>query len=177
MSEPPEVDPERHLKRLHGVVGVSKRIQDLVLRRRVSPPLITQEDKVKEIVLKAKDARANRLSQLGPKQYYLIDIASVCFKVPNESIVDCIIDTQQTVDLFLQFFEAVGMQIILMQHQMDAAPTLESGRFRMDVRNQETMMTLFSTGKGNKTIKGKCLMVYRLQKEREVDKNFSEVRI
>lgn len=174
MSEPPEDDPERHLKRLHDVVGVSTRIQELALRRRLSPPIITKEEKFQEVVAKAKDARSGRLSQLGPKQNYLIDIASTCFKVPAETITECVIDCQQTVNLFVEFFEAVGLQVILMQHQLDVAPTLESGRFKMDVKNQKMMKTLFSTGKG-KSIKGKSLMVYRLQKEREVERNFSEV--
>ena len=177
MSEEDLNDPERHYKRLQGVLSVSKRIQNLALRRRFSPPLITKEEKVEEILVKAKEARADRLAQLGPQQNYIIEIASQCFNIPQDDILECIVDSQKNVNIFLQFFEAIGLQVILMQHQIDQAPTLESGRFKMDIRNQKTMMALFSTGHG-KPIMGKSLMIYRLQKEKEVaQKNLSEVSI
>ena len=48
--EIPEEDPERHLKRIREVFQVSTRIQELVRRRKKSPPATTSDHDLKELV-------------------------------------------------------------------------------------------------------------------------------
>ena len=45
-------DPDRHLKRIHKVVGVSGRIQSLATRRRKSIRLETKEEKQERILVR-----------------------------------------------------------------------------------------------------------------------------
>lgn len=44
-------DPDRHLKRIHKVVGVSGRIQSLATKRRKSIVLETKEEKQERILV------------------------------------------------------------------------------------------------------------------------------
>lgn len=39
------LDPERHLKRINNIFGVSSKIQNLVLQKRSLPVLVSKEDK------------------------------------------------------------------------------------------------------------------------------------
>lgn len=44
--EPPEPDPDRHLKRIGKIFGVSMRIQKLALQRKKSPPKVSTDEEI-----------------------------------------------------------------------------------------------------------------------------------
>lgn len=46
-----ENDPDKHLKRIHKIVGVSQRIQSMATKRRQSVKLETKEEKEERILV------------------------------------------------------------------------------------------------------------------------------
>lgn len=49
---PPEPDPDRHLKRIGKIFGVSMRIQKLALQRKKSPPKVSTDEEAKHLLVR-----------------------------------------------------------------------------------------------------------------------------
>lgn len=56
--EPPEPDPDRHLKRIGKIFGVSMRIQKLALQRKKSPAKVSTDEELKHSLVRSNCRRS-----------------------------------------------------------------------------------------------------------------------
>lgn len=109
----PEVDPERHLKRLQKVFGVSGHIQNLAIRRHKSPTQITKEVEEKAILAKSKGLRKDRLREIGQIHRYILEVIANAFQIDTDKAIDGIIDSDWYIELLRSFVNKNGRSVIV----------------------------------------------------------------
>lgn len=112
MTSPPEPDPERHLKRLEKVFGVSGRIQELAIRRRKSPTKVTKNADDKVLLAKSLELRALRLAAIGSVQRFILDSVAFHFDVKLETIIEGMCDDDAYIELLSSFVARDGRKSI-----------------------------------------------------------------
>lgn len=112
MSSPPEPDPERHRKRLEKVFGVSGRIQQLAVRRRESPTIITKNADDNVLLAKSLELRALRLAAIGPAQRFILETVAFHFDVKIETMVEGMCDDDAYIELLSSFVARDGRKCI-----------------------------------------------------------------
>ncbi|XP_058453053.1 dynein axonemal heavy chain 8 [Malaya genurostris] len=144
-----ENDPDRHLRQIYQVVGVSTVIDSvaqLVKRRRGSPPKITKEQELQQQLERAKDARAGRLNSIGPKHRFILETASHILNLEPEILIDCAADKDEYVGQLDQLFETDGIRSVLVYYGMYNAPGMDSGRYNPKHKRQQSMQSLITNG-------------------------------
>ncbi|EDS37982.1 ciliary dynein heavy chain 5 [Culex quinquefasciatus] len=144
-----ENDPDRHLRQIYNVVGVTSVVLDvaqLVKRRRGSPPKITKEQELQQHLDRAKEARAGRLNTIGPKHRFVLEAAAHVLNLEPEVLIDCTADTDESVERMERLFEADGSKGLLIYYGMYGAPGLDSGRYNPKQKRQQLMQTLVTDG-------------------------------
>lgn len=126
----PDADPDRHIKRLEKVFGVSAQIHGLVLKREKSSHQLTKEQEIQETLAKSKIRRTERLNNIGQCQHYVLDIAADYFGVQTDTIINGIADADQDVELMKSFAEANGKLAIMLFYEELPHPPL--GNFFKD---------------------------------------------
>ncbi len=116
-------DPERHLKRVNRLFGVSSRIQELVKKSREAPrKSISKEDKLEVLQKNVKEQRADRKARLGIKQNFMLELAATHFGTMLDLLAECAADSEKNTILLEQLFEPNGIGAILIQLQIAPAP-------------------------------------------------------
>ncbi|KFB36573.1 AGAP007675-PA-like protein [Anopheles sinensis] len=129
MTDP---DPERHLRKVLDVIGVSTRIGNvvqLVKRRRGSPPKITEEQEMQQRLEKCREARSERMNTLATKHHHVLEVAAYLLGEDPARVIDCVADRAEDVELLDNLFEADGVKALLLFYGMCVAPDVESGRY------------------------------------------------
>lgn len=112
MAALPEPDPDRHLIRLQKVFGVSGRIQDLAIRRRKSPTIISKDEKDREMLARSKDLRSKRLNGIGVVQRFILDLVAAHYDCETDIISDGICDEDRHCELLDSFITRDGHMAI-----------------------------------------------------------------
>lgn len=99
----PEPDPDRHLKRLQEVFGVSGRIQNLAVRRRKEVVVVSKEEKDREMMARSKEMRTKRLSGISPTHRYVLELVAGHFDVDTDIISDGMCDEERHCELLNLF--------------------------------------------------------------------------
>uniref|UniRef100_A0AAG5D7L6 AAA+ ATPase domain-containing protein n=1 Tax=Anopheles atroparvus TaxID=41427 RepID=A0AAG5D7L6_ANOAO len=157
MAEP---DPDRHLRKILDVIGVSTRIGNvvqLVKRRRGSPPKITEEQEMQQRLEKCREARSERLNTLATKHRHVLEVAAYLLAEDPDGVVDCIADRATDVQLMERFFEADGIKALLLFYDMAAPPGIESGRYNAKQKpSKQAWITDGSASKVTEKAVGVC---------------------
>ncbi|XP_052872308.1 dynein axonemal heavy chain 8 [Anopheles cruzii] len=127
-----ERDPNEHLKKVLGVIGVGTKIGNviqLVKRRRGSPPKITDEQQLQRSLEQSKEARMERLNALATKHRHVLEVAAVMLGEEQDCVIECIADRPADVLLLDQFFSVGGVKGILLFYDMRPPPGIETGRY------------------------------------------------
>lgn len=106
-------DPDRHLKRLQRVFGVSTRIQDLAIRRHVSPRKITKEEAEREQLANSKDMRKKRQAILQPPHRFVLEVVGEHYGLECDPVEAGVLDDDQYVRLLDEFVQKEGRMAIL----------------------------------------------------------------
>lgn len=108
LLEEPVGDPDRHLKRLQKVFGVSGRIQNLAIRRHKSPTRINKEAEQKAILAKSTDIRKARLNEIGQVHRFILESVANVFKIDTDRAIDGIADADRYIGLMKEFVQKRG---------------------------------------------------------------------
>lgn len=107
------VDPERHLKKIKKIFGVSARIQKLAIRRKKSIQRLSKNFRNKELLANSKTLRTTRINAIGSIQRYVLDIVADLFKTNVDEIIEGMADSQIHINL-LENFECENGKLFLL---------------------------------------------------------------
>ncbi|XP_052892579.1 dynein axonemal heavy chain 8 [Anopheles moucheti] len=149
MAEP---DPDRHLKKVLNVIGVSTKIGNvvqLVKRRRGSPPKITEEQEIQQRLEKSKEARSERLNILATKHRHVLEVGAYILAEDQDYAAECVADRMADVKLLDSFFESEGVKALLLFYGMCAPPGMDTGRYNAKIK-QPTNQVWITDGRSDK---------------------------
>lgn len=106
-------DPDRHLKRLQKVFGVSGRIQNLAIRRHTSPRKITKEEQERELLGKSKEMRKKRLTVLQPTHRFVLEMVGEHYGIESDAAEEGILDDDLYVRLMDEFVMKGGRMAVM----------------------------------------------------------------
>lgn len=188
MSSPPEPDPERHLKRLEKVFGVSGRIQQLATQRRKSPTKVTKNADDKVLLAKSLELRALRLAAIAPPQRFILDTVASHFNVNVETMVEGMCDDDAYIQLLNNFVARDGRKFIAFFYDEFQHPSIGefekkciavfdavfkvqfsgSGRHVTAQKYTKMLRAICSDGTDTRQM-GRCVVAYRISNEKELD--------
>lgn len=113
LLEEPAPDPDRHLKRLQKVFGVSAKIQNLAIRRHKSPTRINKEAEQKAILAKSSDLRKVRLNEIGQVHRFILDSVANVFDIDTDRAIDGMADADRYIGLLKEFVQKNGRLAIV----------------------------------------------------------------
>uniref|UniRef100_A0A182SSL6 Dynein heavy chain tail domain-containing protein n=1 Tax=Anopheles maculatus TaxID=74869 RepID=A0A182SSL6_9DIPT len=149
MADP---DPDRHLKKVLNVIGVSTKIGNvvqLVKRRRGSPPKITEEQEIQQRLEKSKEARSERLNILATKHRHVLEVGAYILAEDQDYAAECVADRMTDVQLLDSFFEPEGVKALLLFHGMRPPPGMDTGRYNAKMK-QDTNQVWITDGRSGK---------------------------
>lgn len=118
-----DVDPERHLKRLQKVFGVSKKIQELAVSTVKGDATTLDLIKEAEAITRAKAARAKRIESIEPHHQYIIDMVAELLDVSADEVVAGIADTEHNVKLLNSIVDKMGAKAVIFLYDQYPHPT------------------------------------------------------
>ncbi|CRK87169.1 CLUMA_CG000977, isoform A [Clunio marinus] len=154
-------DPDRHLRRLSAIIGISTRVQALAMKKRKSVRIETREEKNEKIMKAAKLDRTGRNIRIGVNERFVIENVSHVLGIQDDDTLNFAIDSLENTTVLCNFFEIHGSRMILFQFQSHDPPSMTSGRYDPKLKDKVDVV-LFSTGNGVEII-GPCVVAYRLQ--------------
>lgn len=146
--EVPEVDPERHLKRIRKAFQVSQRIQKLVRERRKSPPTVSSELELRHALEVARGQRADRLGKIAARERYVIELVSDLIGEDADALMEGFVDCQDNIILLQEFYERDGRRSIIIGSQLLPAPGMNSGRFNSKQKHDMFKNGFITDGSG-----------------------------
>lgn len=122
MADERILDPERHLKRLQKVFGVSKKIQELALSSIKSDPTAEQLKKEAAALENAKLLRRMRHTRLDSVHRQLIEIAAEHMNLSPDEIIEGIIDEDNHIDIIDHFLSENGSRSLFFYYDYFSHP-------------------------------------------------------
>lgn len=113
MPDERNVDPERHLKRLQKVFGVSKKIQKLAVSTVKGDATTDDLIKEAEAFTRAKAERGKRVESIGPHHKYIIDVVAEMLDVHADEVVAGLADAEQNISLLNSIVGKMGAKAVI----------------------------------------------------------------
>lgn len=161
-------DPDRHLKRLHKVFEVSKRLQNLATRRHASPTKITKEQKERELLGRSKELRTARQARLQATHRHVLELCAEHFGLDADTVEAGLLDDDLYVRLVDEFVLKGGRMAVLFFYDEFAHPNVASGRHVPAQRHTKMRRVVCSDGTDLQQ-RGKCVVVYKLNNDKDLD--------
>lgn len=122
MSDAPQLDPYRHLKRLNKVFGVSRRIQKLA-QSHIKPESTPQEIlEQNEFLANAKISRDKRIGTIDAVHRCIIETVASQFSIQYEDLLEGIVDCEHYIELLQSFVAKSGRKVLLVYYDVFAYP-------------------------------------------------------
>lgn len=128
-------DPDRHLKRLQKVFGVSERIQQLALRRHTSPKKITKEEQERELLGKSKELRKRRLGVLTASHRFVLEMVGEHFGLEADGVEEGVVDDDHYVRLLDEFVCKDGRMAIMFFYDEFTHPSVGTSHSAKTLRS------------------------------------------
>lgn len=195
-----DIDPDRHIKRLNMVFGVSKRLQTLAYQRFHSPTGVSKEQQERELIAKSKEMRTARSVVLQPPHRFVLEMVSEHYGLTPDEVEAGILDDDQYVQLLDEFCAAGMRMAIMFFYDEFIYPNLSEFRVVLlviCVSNCTTYILVFGATESGRHVaskkftkilrvvcsdgsdlqqKGKCVVAYKLSNDKELDiRNCQEV--
>lgn len=105
-------DPDRYLKNLQRVFGISKRLRDLATSRLVE---VTSEQLIRQAASRAhvQTQRQDRINSIDSHHRYVIDIVAEQLNISSEEVIEGIADSNKHVQLLHSITEQNGLRAII----------------------------------------------------------------
>lgn len=161
------IDPDRNIKKLRKLFGVSHTIQKQTMRR------LTVTDQEKEELERKrghhlKELRQQRISSLGANHRYILEIVADLMGTETDEIVTGVVDDQAFVDLLSSMFEQNGSRACMINYAALVGYPPDSGRYVESMKRQ-TVNRAIVYRSDNVELFGKWVVVYRNNNKRSVD--------
>lgn len=122
MSDEKHLDPERHLKRLQKVFGVSKRIQELALSAIKEDATSEEMKRTAELLAKSKIDRKKRMDLLDSRHQFILDMVADQFNITSDQLIQGIIDENIHVNFLHEFVKKNGLQVLIFYYDLFPHP-------------------------------------------------------
>ncbi|XP_018400014.1 PREDICTED: dynein heavy chain 8, axonemal [Cyphomyrmex costatus] len=146
--------------------AIDQRIAELVKRR-----IGTREDlpteSTKERLIKFKEIRNARQGLLKITHRHILETVAYILNTDPEVLEEGILDKDEYVNVFSNFFAEGGKQAIVIYLQPMSPPTFESGRWTPQLSKEQQVIRCCITDGTTEEFSGKCVIVYRLKSNME----------
>lgn len=161
------MDPERNVKRLRKLFGVSRTILKRAARRPSISDQESEEQQRKRFQM-LREMRQQRISSLGANQRYVLEICADMIGIDTEEVVTGIVDENIYVDNLNGLFEAKGPMAVMLSNAPMIGYPVDSGRYQDKLRHTEVHRTICLTASTVRLI-GKWMVVYRQQNDKAIE--------
>ncbi|KAI8124809.1 axonemal, Dynein heavy chain 8 [Lucilia cuprina] len=161
------IDPERNVKKLRKLFGVSHTIQKQTARR-LSVTDQEREEVERKRLQHFKELRQQRISSLGANHRYVLEIVADLMGTETEEIIMGAVDDPAFVDLLSGIFENGGPRSCMISYATMQGYPPESGRYVESMKRQTVKRTIIR-GSDNVELFGKWVVVYRNNNKKNVD--------
>lgn len=185
----PELDPDRHLKKLALSFGVSNLVRKY-LKNRPKKPKRTDEEIEAELLAKAKENREKRIASFGPIQRHIFGLVAKHYNLNVDNVVEGVADSDEDTDILNSFCTANGHSVIVFLYTKSKCPEKgnenehqkglnnhtsglyisETGRYDPKEENLE-MMRVSCTDGFTQDHLGSCAAVCRKHTDNDLDIN------
>ncbi|XP_017155681.1 dynein heavy chain 8, axonemal isoform X2 [Drosophila miranda] len=161
------MDPDRNVKRLRKLFGVSRTI----LKRAARRPSVSDQEREEQQRKRfqfLREMRQQRISSLGANHRYVLEICADMCGLDTEEVVTGVVDENKYVENLNGLFNERGpMAIMLSNAEMMGYPT-ESGRYQEKLKYTEIQRTICLRADSVDMI-GKWMVVYRHHNDRSIE--------
>ncbi|XP_037951167.1 dynein heavy chain 8, axonemal [Teleopsis dalmanni] len=160
-------DPDKNIKKLHKLFGVSRAIQKQTSRR-ISVVDQEREEIERKRLQYFKELRQQRLSSLGANERYVLEICADVMGVDIDELIAGLIDKISYTDSLLSLFSEKGQRACMISYaDMFGYPT-RSGRANPKTKYSPIKRTV-CLPPDRIILKGKWLVVYRNNNNKNVE--------
>ncbi|KAI4504021.1 hypothetical protein M0802_000492 [Mischocyttarus mexicanus] len=157
----------QNVSRDYTMPAIHQRIAEL-LKRRVSLERIAGESK-EERLAKYKEQRNSRYGLLRSTHQMVLDVAAFILNLPSATLEEGIIDKDEYVNTFSNFFKEGGKRAIIIHYQHMTPPSMESGRWTPQYEHEKQVLRCCITDGTTEPFYGKSIIVYRLRSDIEFE--------
>lgn len=161
------MDPERNVKRLRKLFGVSHTILKRAARRPSISEQESEEQQRKRFQI-LREMRQQRISSIGANQRYVLEICTDMLGLETEEVKMGVVDENLYVDNLNSVFEEKGPMAIMLSNASMVGYPVDSGRYQDKLRHTEVQRTVCLTS-GTVRLLGKWMVVYRQQNDKTID--------
>lgn len=134
----PELDPERHKKKIELSFGVASKLQKL-MKNRPKLKQRTEEEIEEELLAKAKENRENRIASFGPIQRHIFGLAAKHYNISVDNIVQGVADSDEDTEILKSFCTKNGHSVIAFLYTKSTCPG--KGNYRIHPRQASNERT------------------------------------
>lgn len=161
-------DPDRNLKKLRKLFGVSHTIQKQTTTRRVSVTDQERDELERKRIQLLKESRQQRISSLGANHRYILEIVADLNNTDTEEIVMGVVDDTEYVDLLNSVMIKGGSRACMLSYaQMEGFP-LNSGRYIDSMKRQKVKRTILKPVE-KVELHGKWVVAYRNNNNKNIE--------
>ncbi|KAF7401630.1 hypothetical protein HZH68_007450 [Vespula germanica] len=147
--------------------AIRQRIAEL-LKRRVALERVAGET-IEERLAKYKEQRTFRHGLLKNTHQMVLEVAAFILNLAPEILEEGIIDKDEYVDTFSNFFKEGGKRAIIIHYQHMTPPSIESGRWTPQYEYEKQILRCCVTDGTTEQFYGKSIIVYRLRSDIEFE--------
>ncbi|KAI4493643.1 hypothetical protein M0804_001819 [Polistes exclamans] len=157
----------QNVSRDYTMPAIQQRIAEL-LKRRVSLERIPGES-IEERLEKYKEQRNSRHGLLRSTHQMVLEVAAFILNLPSATLEEGIIDKDEYVNTFSNFFKEDGKRAIIIHYQYMTPPSMESGRWSPQYEHEKQVLRCCVTDGTTEPFYGKSIIVYRLRSDIEFE--------
>ncbi|KAL6445584.1 hypothetical protein ACFW04_000844 [Cataglyphis niger] len=146
--------------------AIDQRIAQLV-KRRIGAREDLPTESTKERLAKFKEIRNARQGLLKITHRHVLETAAYILNTDAEVLEEGVLDKDDYVNVFSNFFIEGGKQAIIVYFQPMTPPTFESGRWTPQFNKEQQVIRCCITDGTTEEFSGKCVIVYRLKSNLE----------
>lgn len=162
------IDPERNVKKLRKLFGVSHTIQKQTIARRLSATDQEKEEVERKKQQHFRELRQQRISSLGANHRYVLEIVADLMGTDTEEIIMGVVDDPKFIDLLSGIFDNGGPRACMISYaQMQGYP-VESGRYVESMKRKNVKRTVVRSS-DNVELYEKWVVVYRNNNKKNID--------
>ncbi|TMW45046.1 hypothetical protein DOY81_009872 [Sarcophaga bullata] len=161
------IDPDRNIKKLRKLFGVSHTIQKQTARR-LSVTDQEREEKERKRAQQLKELRQQRISSLGANHRYVLEIVADLVGTEPDEVIMGVVDDVAFVDLLSGLFDKDGPRACMLSYaDMQGYPP-ESGRFVEALKRKPVKRAIVKRS-DNVELYGKWVVVYRTNNKKSIE--------
>ena len=161
------IDPDRNIKKLRKLFGVSHTIQKQTARR-LSVTDQEREEKERKRAQQLKELRQQRISSLGANHRYVLEVVADLVGTEPDEIIMGVVDDVAFVDLLSGLFDKDGPRACMISYADMQGYPAESGRFVEALKRKPVKRAIVKRSDSVELF-GKWVVVYRTNNKKSIE--------